>query len=238
MRTGESSSRPGEMRKVFALSLACGCSVTAVFLAWTGKSKEPADADQRSPAAVEHGDGLATNTSQRVASAASDIEPRRQSEASALSAVPPMLIPDAGTGWAVADWFEDQLAGDPIDQAWAPATEHAIVSTLPDIETSVISVQAHCRSTICRVEVIYNESRDIPIADSGHRSFISVLWPLVGYDERLSGISATHRTYRSDRLVPVNRPRDDRMVTKVWLGYLHSKEKRPPPPEVLFGIAQ
>jgi hypothetical protein len=77
---------------------------------------------------------------------------------STSSSLPPTLAPDELLdNWLQKGIIEERLVSEQIDLAWAPPMEARIMNEIATVDLRFIAVQAHCRSTMCRVEALIDD---------------------------------------------------------------------------------
>jgi hypothetical protein len=75
-----------------------------------------------------------------------------------LAPLPPTLVPgEILDRWLSNSVIEEFLERESVDSAWASRMEARILSELSTIDIDFIGIQAHCRTTMCRIEVIIDD---------------------------------------------------------------------------------
>ena len=99
-------------------------------------------------------------------------EPGPDSDPGERPALPPASLvgPAQQVSWAEADFFADVLRQQDIDSAWAQDAEAALLGALSTLKLPVQTIMAHCRSTICRLEV----ALDVGDLDAGGTEDIDI----------------------------------------------------------------
>jgi hypothetical protein len=136
------------------------CGLVATFYLLSGASTDPSrDSSIHESAALGSQTALGVQLSTIPQDARSNVDVNlRQHLDSAPEPVLPTLAPASLLGhWVSSKVFEEQLANEGIDGAWAPLMEQRIYEELAKVRLTFSGIQAHCRTTMCRIEVLIHD---------------------------------------------------------------------------------
>jgi hypothetical protein len=125
--------------------------------------------------------------------------------------------------WSRGDVFEGNFSSQPIDPTWAPETTARIYDGLATVDLPIIGVEANCRTTICRIEVLVDISELEDGEDSYFVSIMDAIKPVSRTNERLDSASGANFGNRDGPFTAG----DD---VRVWLAYFYGRDSIPVEP--------
>jgi hypothetical protein len=159
---------------------------------------------------------------------------------------PPSLATDAVLKrWGSGEFFAEHFAEEPIDPNWAPEMESRLQDAVAATGLTVISTQTHCRSSMCRIEIITNsnKSRKVANSDSNVRRITEAV--RVARQTALTAGTRFPLSFTSADLLltPASSPAEKGMAPpgqRLFIGYLWNRSQLPSriSPEILEILEQ